>query len=320
MRRTCLLPAALVALATLAVSAPPPLRRQGASTYTRLAQRGDDGRRDGGEHLGRRDETDETAQQDEPAPPAHLPFVAAPWGDFFLSAPDGSIVCEDLKLSFGGGAGPPYAIAIVNASTINPDPAANQTVDDVEVIERVGILGMPGMTWWSMQESDLGVGEYVALQVVDGEGQVGYSASRHVSKGHLNEYCHYPGAFWPPSRWDSSHFIMLLVFAILVVPFSTALYSEFKKQLAASRVAFRASRAAAAAASTAETVEVPLQDRNTHVLGDDDERTSLEDEDRPLLMSDGTRAELPPTAPPGYDDATKEGWQDELDERDGRRV
>ena len=56
-------------------------------------------------------------------------------------------------------------------------------------------MGIPGMTWWSLDDSSeeaadrLKIGQEVALQVVDGMGNVGYSLPRKILKGHPNEFC-----------------------------------------------------------------------------------------------------------------------------------
>ncbi|GAA5887538.1 hypothetical protein JCM6882_001442 [Rhodosporidiobolus microsporus] len=242
-------------------------------------------------------------ETDEPAPsvPLFRPYVGSPHGDWFLSVDEPKVECEDLRVSFGGGMGPPYEINVVNATSL---ALANGTVEDVQVLERVGIMGMPGLTWWDIDQSALEPGTEVALQVIDSEGGVGYSVSRFVQKGHLNEFCHYPGAFWPPSRWDSTHFIFLLLFFFLAVPFSGAFLANFKQQWAKHRDSFRLPSRSSAATDGEELQERRRSEGTTHVLGDDDERTSMEDEDRPLLRGDAEA--IPDTAPPGYEDAVKE--------------
>jgi len=45
------------------------------------------------------------------------------------------------------------------------------------------------MTWIDIDREDLELGSEVALQVVDGSGNVGYSLSRKVVNGHPNEFC-----------------------------------------------------------------------------------------------------------------------------------
>ncbi|GAA6001842.1 hypothetical protein JCM10207_002346 [Rhodosporidiobolus poonsookiae] len=276
--------------------------------------------------LHRRQDDDKT-----PEKPLHLPFVGTPYGDWYKSSKEPPILCETLRIQFGGGAGAPYEVNVVNASTLNAD--RNQTLEDVQVLERIGLMGMPGLTWWDLDSSDIEVGTPVAMQVIDGVGNIGYSASRHVSGAHLNEFCHYPGAFWPPSRWDSTHFIVMLLAVFLLVPVSAAVYSTTIDYLrkhplslpSLSLPSFRFPR------RSARQTDVPLQERHrsdgaTHVLGDDDERTSLEEEDRPLLRGDGD-GPIPSTAPPGYEEAIKEDWRDEAapagqagDGEEGRRV
>lgn len=100
------------------------------------------------------------------------PFIGAPFGDFFLS--NDKLECEPLRISFGGGMGPPYALNMVR-----PPVATNGSVEDVEILERIALAGMPGMTWWSLDGTSLKAGDAVALQIVDAGGQVGYSVNRH---------------------------------------------------------------------------------------------------------------------------------------------
>lgn len=107
--------------------------------------------------------------------PSSQPFVGAPWGDWYRST---SVVqCEPLAISFGGGEGAPYSIAIVS-----PPPDANASTSDVEILERVGVLGMPGYTYYSIDGTDLKVGTPVALQITDRAGQVAYSVNRHGAR------------------------------------------------------------------------------------------------------------------------------------------
>ncbi|GAA5980255.1 hypothetical protein JCM11641_005520 [Rhodosporidiobolus odoratus] len=256
-----------------------------------------------------------TARQEDDNP---LPYIGSPWGDWYRSTD--KIFCEELRISFGGGMGPPYSIAIVNATTL---PAENQTAtEEVQVLAQVGMMGMPGLTWWNLDGSDLEVGTEVALQVTDGFGGIGYSVSRHISKAHLNEFCHFPGAFWLPSRWDSSHFIILLLFCLFLIPFTGGVINGLKEQWTKSRLALHTAMSSNTSAGAAD---VPLQERNrrnnegaTHVLEDDDDRTASEDEDRPLLRSgENARDAVPASAPPAYEDAVKEDL-DEGHDRDRR--
>ncbi|PRQ72679.1 hypothetical protein AAT19DRAFT_16603 [Rhodotorula toruloides] len=110
------------------------------------------------------------------------PVVGAPFGDFYIS--NDKLECEPLRISFGGGQGPPYALNMVK-----PPVATNGSVEDVEILERIAVAGMPGMTWWSLDGTSLKAGDAVALQIVDAAGQVGYSVNRHVAEARLNEYC-----------------------------------------------------------------------------------------------------------------------------------
>lgn len=57
------------------------------------------------------------------------------------------------------------------------------------------------------------------------------------------------------------------------------------------------------------------------MLGDDEDGRTSEDDDhrRPLLYADGTRGELPDTAPPIYDEAVKEELGEEGEGREGER-
>ncbi|GAA6047218.1 hypothetical protein JCM3770_006956 [Rhodotorula araucariae] len=242
-----------------------------------------------------------------------VPYVGAPPGDLFVS--EGELQCDLLRITYGGGDGPPYSVNFVK-----PPPSHNTSLDEVEVLERVGLLGMPGFTWFDLDSAvNLTAGEAVALQVIDGSGRAGYSVNRHVREARLNEYCHLPGSFWPPSRWDGTHFSIMLLVVFLGVPFAWGFLSSFKQEWTKARAAarLRAAETASSSGGGAGGNDVPLQDRGatTHVLGDgdDDERTSLEDEDRPLLRADGTVHE-PQSAPPGYEEAIKE------DRRSGEEV
>ncbi|KAJ8296891.1 hypothetical protein OF846_000163 [Rhodotorula toruloides] len=236
------------------------------------------------------------------------PFIGAPFGDFYIS--NDNLECEPLRISFGGGQGPPYALNMVK-----PPVATNGSVEDVEILERIAVAGMPGMTWWSLDGTSLKAGDAVALQIVDAAGQVGYSVNRHVAEARLNEYCHYPGALWPPSRWDGNHFVGILLILLGIAFFAVGGVERLKTW-------WKTRHLRRSVEPT--TSDVPLQERRnegaTHVLGDDEERTSLEDEDRPLLRDD----EAPGEAPPAYDEVAKEEEDVEradlrIDEREGSR-
>jgi hypothetical protein len=115
-------------------------------------------------------------------------------GNFYVSTK--LVTCDPIRISFGGGSGPTYFLSVVNGSTSALPSADNQTAiqdpDSADTIVRLGIMGIPGMTWWSLDESEderLKVGAEVALQVVDGMGNVGYSLPRKIVKGHPNEFC-----------------------------------------------------------------------------------------------------------------------------------
>ena len=144
-----------------------------------------------------------------------------------------------------------------------------------------------------------------------------------------------PGAFWPPSRWDGTHFSILLLAIFFGGPFSIGFLASFKAEWAKSRAARRSAASDAdAEAGTAshEAGDVQLQDRRQHVLGDDDdERTSLEeDEDRPLLLRGGGGGggggdgagggDVPEVAPPGYEEAVKEDLLEPRSSADEHRV
>ncbi|GAA5911856.1 hypothetical protein JCM8208_002461 [Rhodotorula glutinis] len=241
------------------------------------------------------------------------PYVGAPSGDIFRS--EGQLECEMLRISFGGGDGPPYSINFVK-----PPGARNASLDDVEVLERFGFMGMGGFAFADVDSmANLTDGTEVALQVIDRSGQVGYSVNRHIRNARLNEFCHLPGAFWPPSRWDGTHFSIMLLVIFLGGPFSFGFLASFQREWVKARHARRtAALEAGAGAGAVAAGDVQLQERGAgarggagreqqHVLGDDDdERTSLEDEDRPLLHGDEGGAHEPETAPPGYEEAIKE--------------
>lgn len=139
------------------------------------------------------------------------PYVGTPWGDWYRST--NVVQCEPVSITFGGGDGAPYSLAVVS-----PPPSPNASVQEVQVLERVGVLGMPGATYLSIDGSSLEVGTPVALQIIDRAGTVAYSMSRHgeiprssfelglpfevsrsdeltlsriraVAEGHLNEFC-----------------------------------------------------------------------------------------------------------------------------------
>ncbi|GAA5871845.1 hypothetical protein JCM3774_000318 [Rhodotorula dairenensis] len=229
------------------------------------------------------------------------PFVGSPWGDWYKSTD--VVQCEPLSITFGGGEGAPYSIAIVE-----PPASPNVSASDVVVLERVGVLGMPGYTYYSIDGSSLQVGTPVALQITDRAGQVAYSVNRHVAEGRLNEFCHYPGAFWPPSHWDGNHFVVMV---LVVVAIAIAIwlggerFKNFVVEKRKARAIRRTERLAggiALAARRGRRGDEP-DEAATHVLGgeDDEDRTSLEDEDRPLL--DPETGLLP--LPPAYEDAVK---------------
>ncbi|GAA5980288.1 hypothetical protein JCM10908_001600 [Rhodotorula pacifica] len=230
------------------------------------------------------------------------PFVGSPWGDWYKSTD--IVQCEPLSITFGGGEGAPYSIAIVE-----PPASPNVSASDVVVLERVGVLGMPGYTYYSIDGSSLTVGTPVALQITDRAGQVAYSVNRHVAQGKLNEFCHYPGAFWPPSHWDGNHFvIMVLVVVAIAIGFwlGGERFKNFVLEKRNARAARRTERLAGgiALARRGGRQAVATDDGRseaTHVLGEDGDRTSLEDEDRPLLDRESG---LPPL-PPAYEDAVK---------------
>ncbi|GAA5926565.1 hypothetical protein JCM3775_001052 [Rhodotorula graminis] len=242
------------------------------------------------------------------------PYVGAPSGDIFRS--EGQLECEMLRISFGGGDGPPYSINFVK-----PPASHNASLDDVQVLERFGFMGMAGFAFADVDSmANLTDGTEVALQVIDRSGQVGYSVNRHIRNARLNEFCHLPGAFWPPSRWDGTHFSIMLLVIFLGGPFSLGFLASFQREWVKARQARRtAALEAGAGAGASAAGDVQLQERGSaarggreqqHVLGDDDdERTSLEDEDRPLLPGGegaGGDGHEPETAPPGYEEAIKE--------------
>lgn len=283
-----------------------------------------------------------------------LPFVGAPHGPFYKSTK--LVTCDPIRITFGGGAGPTYFLSVVNGSSASLPSRENRTeIQDPESADtfvKLGIMGIPGMTWWSLDDSDderLAIGQEVALQVVDGMGNVGYSLSRKIVKGHPNEFCYLPGAIWPPSRWDGTHYSAILLFFFFVVPFSISYVTGYKSQIQEKaqnlfghlspkpfvsklldRMRSLRSGRSRARNGTRDDLQGALQleerlergegdldgEGRTHVLGgdEDDERTSMEDEERsssrPLLNQDqGERGgpsrsrtdSLPP--PPGYDEA-----------------
>ncbi|GAA5908297.1 uncharacterized protein JCM6883_004339 [Sporobolomyces salmoneus] len=259
-----------------------------------------------------------------------LPFVGAPLGPWYKSTK--LVTCDPIRITFGGGAGPAYFLAVVNGSSEALPPKDNLTAiqdpDQADVFVSVGVMGIPGMTWLSLdglEEQGLKVGQSVALRVIDGDGHVGYSLPRKIVKGHPNEFCYYPGAIWPPSRWDGTHYSAILLFFFFVIPFSISYLTGYKSQLqekASSifghlspkpfilklldKIRGRARRSRRRGGSGGDETEGALQleerlERGegehelTHVLGgDDDERTSMEeDEDhssRPLLNGGGNGA------------------------------
>lgn len=139
-----------------------------------------------------------------------------------------------------------------------------------------------------------------------------------VAEARLNEYCHYPGAVWPPSQWDGNHFVGILLVLLGIAFFAVGGVERLKTW-------WKTRHLRRSVAPTANDGGVPLQERRsegaTHVLGDDEERTSLEEEDRPLLRDGG---EAPVEAPPAYDEVAKEDEDVDrtalrIDERDGSR-
>jgi hypothetical protein len=159
----------------------------------------------------------------------------------------------------------------------------------------------------------------------------------------------YPGAIWPPSRWDGTHYSAILLFFFLVVPFSISYLTGYKSQITEKasnifshlspkpfisklfdklRWRSRRGRGRGRGRGSGDETEGALQleerlergeGEETHVLGgDDDERTSMEDEvSRPLLNEGGggARRARANSLPPGYDEAVRE---EELDTTDGR--
>ena len=296
------------------------------------------------------------------------PYVGAPSGDIFRS--EGQLECEMLRISFGGGDGPPYSINFVR-----PPASHNASLDDVDVLERFGYMGMPGFAYADVDSmANLTDGTEVALQVIDRSGQVGYSVNRHgpfplppsspralsasrssratlpcspqrppqrvlpvrpalplphrrlladepAPPPSLSRARSLPGAFWPPSRWDGTHFSIMLLVIFLGGPFSLGFLASFQREWVKARQARRTAALEAGAGGGAGSGDVQLQERGAgsrggagreqqHVLGDDDdERTSLEDEDRPLLLRGGDGGEgahEPESAPPAYEEAIKE--------------
>ncbi|TKA55413.1 hypothetical protein B0A53_02337 [Rhodotorula sp. CCFEE 5036] len=238
------------------------------------------------------------------------PFVGSPWGDWYRSTD--TVQCEPLSITFGGGEGAPYAISIVE-----PPASPNVSASEVVVLERVGVLGMPGYTYYSIDGSDLKVGTAVALQITDRAGQVAYSVNRHVAEGRLNEFCHYPGAFWPPSHWDGNHFVIMILVLVAIaigIWFGGERFKHFVVEKRKARALRRTERLAGGIALATRRRgggrRNESQNETTHVLGGDEDhddadadadRTSLEDEDRPLLDPE---TGLPPL-PPAYEDAVK---------------
>jgi len=141
----------------------------------------------------------------------------------------------------------------------------------------------------------------------------------------------YPGRFWPPDKWDGTHFSAILLFFFLVLPFGLGYLGGYKsliKEKASSIISHldpRRSRnrgdgdEADGALQLEERLErVEREGEETHVLGDEEERTSEDEDSRPLLNGEenerrnttprrqGTTTSLPDTAPPGYEEAIKE--------------
>ncbi|GAA5990166.1 hypothetical protein JCM5350_002528 [Sporobolomyces pararoseus] len=272
-----------------------------------------------------------------------LPFVGAPLGPFYKSTK--LVTCDPIRITFGGGSGPTYFLAIVNGSSAALPPRDNYTAiqdpDSADTIVRLGIMGIPGMTWWSLDDSSeeaadrLKIGQEVALQVVDGMGNVGYSLPRKILKGHPNEFCYYPGAIWPPSRWDGTHYSAILLFFFLVIPFSISYLTGYKSQLKEKasnifnqlspkpfiaklldKLNWRKRRRnnrrgdeTEGALQLEERLERGEVGEEAHILGGDDSED--EDSNRPLLNEGedrrgGSRRSRANSLPPGYDEATKE--------------
>ncbi|GAA5949564.1 hypothetical protein JCM3765_002704 [Sporobolomyces pararoseus] len=270
----------------------------------------------------------------------NLPFVGAPLGPFYKSTK--LVTCDPIRITFGGGAGPTYFLAVVNGSSASLPPPDNYTAiqdpDSADTFVRLGIMGIPGMTWWSLDDSEderLKIGQEVALQVVDGMGNVGYSLPRKILKGHPNEFCYYPGAIWPPSRWDGTHYSAILLFFFLVIPFSISYLTGYKSQLrdkasnifshlsprpfisklldklklTKRRRSSRRGDETEGALQLEERLERGEIGEEAHILGGDDSED--EDSNRPLLNEEGerrggSRRSRANSLPPGYDEATKE--------------
>lgn len=190
----------LLALSTLAASASPlslaprqdtllaprtplssPLRpapRQPARRQEHLEETAEPGEESGGNAFGSATSSaDGGGEEEDDEDERPVPVVGAPHGDFYLSTD--KVQCEDLRITLGGGNGPPYSIAIVNADTVFP----NSTLDEVQVLQRVGVMGMPGITFTRLEALDPGTA--VALQVVDAAGRAGYSVARRGASSPL---------------------------------------------------------------------------------------------------------------------------------------
>lgn len=124
----------------------------------------------------------------------------------------------------------------------------------------------------------------------------------------------YPGAFWPPSHWDGNHFVVMLLVVVAIaigIWFGGERFKHFVVEKRKARALRRTERLAggfALATRRGGRQHESSNNETTHVLGGDEEdddddagRTSLEDEDRPLLDPE---TGLPPL-PPAYEDAVK---------------
>ena len=122
----------------------------------------------------------------------------------------------------------------------------------------------------------------------------------------------YPGAFWPPSHWDGNHFVIMILVVVAIaigIWFGGERFKHFvieKRKARALRRTERLAGGIALATRRRGGRQNESSNETTHVLGgdeDDDDagRTSLEDEDRPLLDPE---TGLPPL-PPAYEDAVK---------------
>lgn len=123
----------------------------------------------------------------------------------------------------------------------------------------------------------------------------------------------YPGAFWPPSHWDGNHFVIMILVVVAIaigIWFGGERFKSFVVEKRKARALRRTERLAGGIALATRRGGRHESNEATHVLGRDEEddhddadadRTSLEDEDRPLLDPE---TGLPPL-PPAYEDAVK---------------